>query len=351
MKNRIISAAILLSTSIFLIVSCNNFTQESQVEEKEIYSTSQPLHSWRESASKQSIIDFVTSTTKKESPVFIPEKDRIAVFDNDGTLWSEQPMYFQLAFTIDRVKALAPSHPEWKTTQPFQALLEGDMKTAMAGGTQAAFELIMATHAGMTTTEFDQIVKDWITTAKHPVTGKLYTEMVYQPMLELLAYLRANGYKTFIVSGGGVDFMRPWVEQVYGIPPDQVVGSSGKVKFDIIDGKPVLTKLAEINFIDDKEGKPVGIHQYIGKRPVFAAGNSDGDYEMLQWVSSSTNQPSFGMIIHHTDSIREWAYDRQSHTGRLEKGLDDADKYNWKLVDMLKDWKSIYPSDKTNDIE
>ena len=304
------------------------------------------LLSWNEGNGKSSIIQFVERTTLPSSSSFVPEKDRVAVFDNDGTLWSEQPMYFQLAFTIDRVKALAPLHPEWKTTQPFKALLEGDLKTVMSGGMQSAFELIMATHAGMTTTEFDRIVLDWITSARHPVTGKLYKEMVYQPMLELLTYLRANGYKTFIVSGGGVDFMRPWVEQVYGIPPDQVVGSSGRVKFDVMDGKPVLTKLAEINFIDDKEGKPVGIHQYIGKRPVFAVGNSDGDYEMLQWVTSLTDRPSFGMIIHHTDSIREWAYDSQSHIGRLDKGLDDADKYNWQVVDMLKDWKVVYPSDQ-----
>lgn len=326
------------------VISCNIRTEEGALKPEN--TTMDQLPSWNEGNAKSSIIQFVESTTLPSSNSFVPEKDRIAVFDNDGTLWSEQPMYFQLAFTIDRVKALAPLHPEWKTTQPFKALLEGDLKTAMSGGMQSAFELIMATHAGMTTTEFDQIVMDWITSARHPVTGKLYKEMVYQPMLELLTFLRANGYKTFIVSGGGVDFMRPWVEQVYGIPPDQVVGSSGRVKFDVMDGKPVLTKLAEINFINDKEGKPVGIHEYIGKRPVLAIGNSDGDYEMLQWVTSSTDQPSFGMIIHHTDSIREWAYDRQSSIGRLDKGLDNAIKYNWLIVNMLKDWKVIYPSDQ-----
>jgi phosphoglycolate phosphatase-like HAD superfamily hydrolase len=334
---------------ISIIIGCNQMQPKTEVFSTETVPVTDPLPSWYNGKSKLSIINFVTKTTKEGSKDFIPVADRIAVFDNDGTLWSEQPMYFQLAFAIDRIKALAPTNPEWKTKQPFKALLENDLKEVLGGGEKALMEIVMTTHAGMTTEEFERTVKDWITTARHPKSGKLYTEMVYQPMLELLNYLRANGYKTFIVSGGGVDFMRPWAEHVYGIPPDQVVGSSGKVKFGIVDDEPVLTKLTEINFIDDKEGKPVGIHQYIGKRPVFAAGNSDGDYEMLQWATSSTNQPGFGMIIHHTDSIREWAYDRQSHIGRLGKGLDDADKYNWQLVDMLKDWKSIYPANKTND--
>jgi hypothetical protein len=250
-------------------------------------------------------------------------------------------MYFQLAFAIDRVKALAPKHPEWKTRQPFKALLEGDMKTVMAGGEHALLEIVMATHAGISVGEFDQVVKDWINTAKHPKTGLLYKDMVYRPMVELLEYLRENGYKTFIVSGGGIDFMRPWTSEVYGIPKDQVVGSSGKVKYEVVDGKGELIKLPELNFIDDKEGKPVAIQQHIGKRPVFTAGNSDGDYAMLQYTSTG-NGPRFGMIIHHTDSIREVAYDRQSAIGQLNKGLDDAGKYNWVVVDMMNDWKEVF---------
>jgi len=323
---------------IFFTASCNQKEKQPALENL----TNDPLPSWHEGTTKKSIIDFVKNTTTEGSVDFIPPVDRIACFDNDGTLWSEQPLYFQLAFAIDRVKAMAPQHPEWKTTQPFQSLLEGDMKTVMAGGEKALMQIVMTTHAGMTTEEFEKIVKDWIVTATHPITKKHYNEMIFQPMVELLNYLRAKGFKTFIVSGGGVDFMRPWVEETYGISPDQVVGSSGKIKYDVVDGKPVLIKLPELNFIDDKEGKPVGIHQYIGKRPVFTAGNSDGDYAMLQWTSTTTGYPGFGMIVHHTDSVREWAYDRQSHIGRLEKGLDDADKYNWVIVDMKKDWNKVY---------
>jgi phosphoglycolate phosphatase-like HAD superfamily hydrolase len=303
------------------------------------------LPSWNDGPSKKAIIDFVTSTTQEDSADFIKLADRIACFDNDGTLWSEQPLYFQLAFALDQVKVLAPQHPEWKTQQPFKALLEGDLKTALSGGEKGLMQIVAATHSGMTTDEFEKNVTDWMASATHPKTGKRYNTMIYQPMVELLNYLRANGYKTFIVSGGGVDFMRPWVEQTYGIPPDQVVGSSGKVKYDTTNGLPVLLKLPEINFVDDKEGKPVGIHQYVGKRPVFTAGNSDGDYAMLQYTSTRP-QPHFGMIVHHTDSIREWAYDRTSQIGHLEKGLDDAAKYNWVIVDMKKDWNKIYPVEK-----
>lgn len=329
-----------LILSLYILLVSSNIIH-AQSNQKNI----DPLPSWNEGVSKKSITDFVTKTTQDGNKEFIPVTDRIACFDNDGTLWTEQPMYFQLAFAIDRIKAMAPEHPEWKTTQPFQALLEGDMKTVMAGGEKALLQIVMTTHAGMTTEEFSKTVKDWMAMAKHPKTGKHYNEMIYQPMVELLNYLRSNGYKTFIVSGGGVDFMRPWAEQAYGIPPYQVIGSSGKVKYEIINGNPVLTKLPEINFIDDKEGKPVGIHQYIGKRPVFTAGNSDGDYAMLQYTSSSS-EPHFGMIVHHTDSVREWTYDRKSHIGNLEKGLDDAPKYNWLIVDMKTDWKIIYPGDK-----
>jgi hypothetical protein len=329
-KNQLV-AMLLLTVSIFT---------EAKKKEK----VGDPLPSWNEGASKKSIIDFVTKTTKKGSPDFIPVTDRIACFDNDGTLWSEQPLYFQLAFALNQVKAQAPEHPEWKTTQPFQALLEGDLKTAFSGGAKSILEVMSATHSGVTTDQFEKTVNQWITTAKHPKTGKLYTEMVYQPMVELLNYLRANGYKTFIVSGGGVDFMRAWAEKAYGISPDQVVGSSGKVKYELVEGKPVLTKLPELNFFDDKEGKPVGIHQYIGKRPVFTAGNSDGDYAMLQWTSTGSG-PRFGMIVDHTDAAREWNY-HKSPMGLLEKGIEDAPKYNWVIVSMKDDWNKIYPFEK-----
>ncbi|HEY6504622.1 MAG TPA: HAD family hydrolase [Chitinophagaceae bacterium] len=338
---------ILLSVPVAsLIFSCNSPEQKEDASKKEnLVAAGDPLLSWNEGGSKKAIIDFVTKTTSEGSADFIPVADRIACFDNDGTLWSEQPIYFQLAFAIDRIKAMAPQHPEWKTSQPFKGILEGDMKAALSGGEKALMQIIAVAHTGITTVEFEKAVKDWIATATHPKTGRHYNEMVYQPMLELLNYLRDNGYKTFIVSGGGIDFMRPWAEQAYGIPPDQVVGSSGKVKYEIKDGQPVLTKLPELNFIDDKEGKPVGIHQYIGKRPVFTAGNSDGDYAMLQYTSTGVG-PRFGMIVHHTDSVREWAYDRQSHIGNLQKGLDDAAKYNWLIVDMKSDWKKIYPFEK-----
>lgn len=302
-----------------------------------------PLPSWNEGAAKNAVLSYVEEVTDPARGNFIPVADRIATFDNDGCLWSEQPMYFQLAFAIDRIKAMAPEHPEWKDEQPFKALLEGDLDAALAGGEHAILEIVMTTHAGMTAEAFDNTVKDWLTTAVHPKTGKPYNEMIFQPMVELLQYLRANDFKTFIVSGGGVDFMRAWAEEAYGIPPDQVVGSSGKVKYEIVDGTPRLVKLPELNFIDDKEGKPVGIHQYIGKRPVFAAGNSDGDYAMLQWTTTGTGYPRFGMIVHHTDADREWAYDRDSHIGRLDKALDDAEQYGWVVVDMKNDWNVIYP--------
>ena len=316
--------------SMFQLTSCNE--QQS----------SDPLPSWNEGKTKQSIIDFVNDVTNETSPNYVKPTDRIATFDNDGTLWSEQPYYFQLQFAIDRVKALAPEHPEWKNNPLFQAVLDNDIKKVLSFGEHGLLELVMATHAGMTTDEFAQIVKEWINTAKHPKTNKLYKEMVFQPMLELLDYLRANGFKTYIVSGGGIDFMRPWTEEVYGIPADQVVGSSGKVKFEIRDGKPVLIKLPEINFIDDKEGKPVGIHQFIGKRPIAAFGNSDGDLQMLQWTAAGKGKRLM-LYVHHTDAEREWAYDRNSHIGRLNKGLDEATEKGWVVVDMQNDWKVIYP--------
>ena len=296
----------------------------------------------RRAKAKQAIVAFVAKVTKEGAPDFVPPAERIATFDNDGTLWAEQPMYFQLLFALDRVKALAPQHPEWQDKEPFASLLKGDVKGALAGGERAMLDIIMVTHAGMTTEEFETIVQEWIATAKHPVTKRPYTEMVYQPMLELLAYLRANGFKTFIVSGGGIEFMRPWVERVYGVPPEQVIGSSIKTQFEWRDGKPVLMRLPEVNFIDDKTGKPIGINEYIGRRPIAAFGNSDGDLEMLQWTTAGRGA-RLALIVHHTDAEREWAYDRTSSFGRLDKALDEAQARGWTVVSMKDDWKRIFP--------
>ncbi len=301
----------------------------------------EPLPSWNDGATKKSIITFVEKVTKHGSPDFVPVAERIATFDNDGTLWSEQPMYFQFLFTLDRVKALAPQYPEWKTKEPFASLLKGDVKGALASGEHAGLEIVMATHAGMATEDFDEIVRDWAASARHPKTGRLYTEMVYQPMLELLAYLRANGFKTFIVSGGGIEFMRPWTERVYGVPPEQVVGSSIKTKFEMRNGKPVLVRLPEVDFIDDGAGKPVGIQQHIGRRPVAAFGNSDGDLQMLQWTTAGRGA-RLALIVHHTDAEREWAYDRKSPIGQLDKALNEARAKGWTVVDMKNDWKKIF---------
>ncbi|MFN8549854.1 MAG: haloacid dehalogenase-like hydrolase [Candidatus Obscuribacterales bacterium] len=301
-----------------------------------------PLQSWNDRDSRRSIIAFVEKVTKTGSPDFVPVDQRIATFDNDGTLWAEQPMYVQLQFALDRVKALAPQHTEWGTQEPFASLLKGDIKAALAGGEQSLAKIILDTHSGMTTEEFDKIASDWIATAKHPVTKRLYTDMVYQPMLELLSYLRANGFKTFIVSGGGIDFMRPWTQKVYGIPPEQVVGSSVKTKFEMHDGKPVLMRLPEINFNDDNVGKPVGIQEHIGRRPIAAFGNSDGDLEMLQWTTAGTGR-RFALLVHHTDAEREWVYDRKSSIGHLDKALDFASKAGWTVVDMKNDWNTIFP--------
>jgi phosphoglycolate phosphatase-like HAD superfamily hydrolase len=279
--------------------------------------------------------------TKQDSPEFVPITERIAVFDNNGTLWAEQPMYFQFLFALDRAKALAPHHPEWKDKEPFASLLKGDLKGAIAGGEQAMLGIVTAMHSGMTTSEFEQIVKDWLATAKHPKTKRLYTDMVYQPMLELLTYLRANGFKTFIVSDSGIEFMRPWIEAVYGIPPEQIIGSSGKLKYELRNGKPTLVKLPELNFLDDKMGKPVRIHQHIGRPPIAAFGNSDGDLQMLEWTCISDGQ-RFCLYVHHTDAEREWAYDRTSPIGRLDKGLDEAQAKGWTVVSMKDDWNSIF---------
>lgn len=302
---------------------------------------SDQLPSWQEGATKTAIIGFVEKVTKSGGTDFIEPSDRIAVFDNDGTLWSEQPIYFQLAFVLDRVKALAPEHPEWKNTQPFKAVLENDTKALINSGKRGLMELLMASHAGMSTDQFAQIVDAWITSAKHPKTGKLYSEMVFQPMIELLGYLRQNGFMTYIVSGGGIEFMRPWANRVYGVPPEQVIGSSVKVKYEVKDGNPVLTRLPEINFVDDKVGKPVGIHYHIGKRPIMAFGNSDGDFEMLEWTTSAKGA-RFGLFVHHDDATREFAYDRNSHIGKLDRGLDEAPKRGWSVTSMKTDWKCIY---------
>ncbi|EAZ81866.1 HAD family hydrolase [Algoriphagus machipongonensis] len=299
------------------------------------------LSSWQDGP-KNKIMDWVKSTTTEGSTDFIPEKDRIAVFDNDGTLWSEQPYYFQLAFAIDEVKRLAPENPDWEKDPSLNALIKGDMAGFMAGGEKALLKAVAVTHSEMTVDEFDARVKNWIKTATHPKTGKHYNEMIFQPMLELLQYLRANGFKTFIVSGGGIDFMRAWTEEAYGIPPYQVVGSQFGLSYVDTTASPELIKIPELVFLDDKGEKPVGIYRNIGKRPVFAGGNSDGDYQMLQYTSTGDGA-RFGLIVHHTDSVREVAYDRESHIGQLNKGLDDAAKYNWLIVDMAKDWKVIYP--------
>ena len=300
------------------------------------------LPSWNNGPVKQSIVSFVAAVTDKSSIDFVPVAERIAVFDNDGTLWSERPVYFQLLFAIDRVKALAGEHPEWITTQPFQAVLENDLDALAATGEAGLLQLVMASHAGNTTEEFAQIVKEWLTTARHPDFKRPYNELVFQPMLELLSYLRENDFKTFIVSGGGIEFMRPWVEQVYGIPPEQVIGSSIKTEVEIREGKPVLVRLPKINFIDDKAGKPVGINQHIGRRPIAAFGNSDGDFQMLQWTAAGEGK-RFMLLVHHTDAEREYAYDRKSHIGKLDVALDTANKEGWAVVDMQNDWKQIYP--------
>ena len=301
-----------------------------------------PLPSWNDGSAKKSIIQFVTKVTTADSPDFVPVPERIATFDNDGTLWAEQPMYFQIQFALDRVTALAPQHPEWKTMEPLNHLVAGNTKAFMAGGEKSLMAAMAATHTGMTTEEFSKTVNDWITTARHPKLGKLYTDLVYLPMLELLVYLRANGFKTFIVSGGGIEFMRPWTERVYGIPPEQVVGSSGKLKFEMRDGKPVLMKLPEVNLIDDKEGKPVGIQMHIGRRPIAAFGNSDGDLQMLQWTTAGSGA-RFALIVHHNDAKREWDYDRTSPIGKLDKAWDEAIAKKWTVVSMKDDWNTVFP--------
>jgi haloacid dehalogenase-like hydrolase len=329
-RQRLVVAAIVCAAAFTTTIAC----------------AADPLLSWNDGNAKKSIIEFVAKVTTEGSPDFVPVPEHIATFDNDGTLWSEQPMYFQLAFARDRVKALAPQHPEWKTKEPFASLLKEDLKGALAGGEPAIVRIVMATHAGMTTEEFEKLVTDWLAAAKHPKTGRRYTEMVYQPMLEVLSYLRANGFKTFIVSGGGIEFMRPWVDRVYGIPPEQVIGSSIKTTYELRDGKPVLMRLPELNFIDDKAGKPVGIHMHIGRRPLIAFGNSDGDFQMLEWTTSGAG-PRLGLYVHHDDSAREFAYDRKSSIGRLDRGLNEAPARGWVVVSMKRDWKRVFAFEKS----
>ncbi|ACL63060.1 HAD family hydrolase [Methylobacterium nodulans] len=308
-----------------------------------------PLPSWNEGGPKQAILDFVGRVTTSGGHDFVPPPERVAVFDNDGTLWAEQPVYFQVAFALDRVKALAPAHPEWKDTQPFKGVIENDPKAVAAAGEKGLLQIVAATHAGMTTAEFDAVVKEWLRTARHPRFGRPYDSLVYQPMLELLGFLRASGFKTFIVSGGGVEFMRTFAERTYGIPPEQVVGSSGVTKFEIRpDGQPVLVKEAKVEFVDDGAGKPSGINRFIGRRPILAFGNSDGDQQMLEWTAAGAG-PRFLGLVHHTDGEREYAYDRQSHVGQLDKALDEAAERGWVVVDVARDWKSVFSAEpRTN---
>ncbi len=305
-----------------------------------------PLPSWNDGPAKRSIVAFVENVTREGSPGFVPPAERIATFDNDGTLWAERPLPFQGAYIIDRIKAVAPQHPEWKDKEPFASILKGNSEALFTGGEHALIEAAMATHAGMTTDEFDKVVSDWIATARHPTTGQPYTEMVYQPMLEVLAYLRANGFKTYIVSGGGVEFMRTFAERTYGIPPEQVIGSTLKTVFELRDGKPVLVKMPELHFNDDKGGKPVAINAHIGRRPIAAFGNSDGDLQMLQWTSGGAG-PRFCLYVHHTDAEREWAYDRQPGLAKLDKGLDEAAAKGWTVVNMKDDWNKVFPAART----
>ncbi|MBT8441427.1 MAG: haloacid dehalogenase-like hydrolase [Gammaproteobacteria bacterium] len=306
------------------------------------------LPSWNDTGPKSAIVAFVQKVTDPRSPDFVPPAERIATFDNDGTLWAEQPLYFQAIFIFDRIEVLAPQNPEWTEKQPFASVLGGNRKAALAGGEKSLVEMAMATHAGTTTEEFAGIVTEWMAKAKHPTTGRQYTDMVYQPMLELLSYLRANGFKTFIVSGGGIEFMRPWVERVYGIPPEQVIGSSIKTKYEIRNGRPVLERLPDLNFVDDKDGKPVGINQHIGRRPIIAFGNSDGDFQMLEWTTAGPG-PRLGLLLHHTDERREWAYDRESHVGKLARGLDEGPARGWTIVDMKHDWKVVFSARNANE--
>ncbi|AUP81652.1 haloacid dehalogenase [Flavivirga eckloniae] len=335
----IVKRIMLLVILLLIIVSCKKSTDTSL---KTINYKTDPLPSWNEGKTKKAILDFVTKVTDPDNPNFVRVEDRIATFDNDGNLWSEKPFYFQLAFALDRIHATASDHPEWKTTQPYKAAIEGNIKEVLTYGKHGLLKLVMASHTGMTTDEFNNIVTEWLATSKHPRFNRPYHTLIYQPMLELLDYLQTNDFKTFIVSGGGIDFLRVWAEEAYGIPEYQIVGSSLKTIFEYNNGKAVIKKLSEIDFINDKAGKPVGIHKHISKKPIFASGNSDGDLQMLQYAASN-DKPSFMIYLHHTDAEREWAYDRESHVGRLDKGLDEAREKGWTVIDMKNDWKVVYP--------
>ena len=331
-----------LVTVLFVTVACKNGNSSTISSENVIEQKLDPLPSWNEGKTKASIRAYVKDVTNSMSENFIPISERIATFDNDGNLWAEQPLYFQLYFAIDMVKKMSVDHPEWKDKQPFKAVLENDMEELAKQGEHGLIKLVMATHSGNTTEEFESDVKEWIKKAKHPTKNVGFDELVYQPMLELLQYLRDNNFKTYVVSGGGVDFMRAFVTEIYGIPEEQIIGSRIKTEFDYNNGEPVIKRLPELDFIDDKEGKPLNIQKIIGKKPVFSSGNSDGDLPMMQWAASNKYK-SFMLYVHHTDAEREWAYDRDSHIGRLDKGLDQAIKDGWTVIDMKKDWKIIYP--------
>jgi phosphoserine phosphatase len=331
MKTGFFSQSVVLLASVF-VAACAASTPAID-----------PLPSWNEGAAKSGIIDFVNSTTSTGNSKFVEPGERIAVFDNDGTLWAEKPAYFQLLFAISRIREMAEDHPEWQTLQPFKAVLEDDMNALMASGERGLLTLISATHSGMSTDEFAAVVTEWATTARHPDSGLLFTQMIYQPMLELLGYLRASGYKVFIVSGGGIEFMRPWTERVYGVPPDQVVGTSLETRYEVEGSTPRIVREPGVHFINDKAGKPVGINRFIGRRPVIAGGNSDGDFEMLEWTTSA-NGARLGLLVHHTDAVREWAYDRESAVGRLDRGLDEADSRGWIVIDMARDWSIVFPN-------
>ncbi len=340
-RHFLVGATTLATVSTTATFGGAHSAQAQQPRHPQESAQSDPLPSWNAGAVKSAIVTFVSDVTTTGAPGFVKPAERIAVFDNDGTLWPEQPVYVQLAFALDRVKALAPQHPGWENEQPFKAALEGDTEALSVAGERGLLELITATHAGMSTDEFEKIVTEWLAVARHPNFNRFYTELVYQPMLELLAYFRVNEFKTFITSGGGIEFMRPWAERTYGIPPEQVVGSSIKLKYEIRQGKPVLVRLPDINFIDDGPNKPVGIHMHIGRRPIAAIGNSDGDFQMLEWTTSSP-RAHLGLIVHHDDAVREFAYDRESPFGKLDRGLEPAISRGWLLVSMRKDWKRVF---------
>ncbi len=343
-SRRVSGMPVVAALALLIALSCTSRTTSTTTTTADSTATAaaDPLPSWNDGAAKQAIVMFVVKVTTEGSTDFVPPAERIAVFDNDGTLWAEQPVYFQLQFALDRVREMAPERPEWKTKEPFKYLLAGDMQKFMAGGERSLVSVVEASHSGITTDEFNTVVKDWFDTTRHPKTNLPYTRMVYQPMLELLAYLRANGFKTFIVSGGGVEFMRTFAEEVYGIPPQQVIGSQGKLKYEVRNGVPVLVKLPEVQFVDDREGKPAGIQTFIGRRPIAAFGNSDGDLQMLEWTTAGSGA-RFGLIVHHDDAEREWAYDRDSHIGQLDKAWDEANARGWTVVSMKDDWNRIFP--------